>query len=91
MAAEVHLRYRGKPPQVPAIGEGRNKCGFRMPQFTGDLLHPRGIGRAFQDADRSGVPAEREPGKGIYYVQLVTHDSGLVRLANKVYGECNDR
>ena len=49
-----------------------------MPQFTGDLLHPRGIGRAFQDADRSGVPAEREPGKGIYYVQLVTHDSGLV-------------
>ena len=78
VAAEVYLLGRGKPPQVPSAGKRGKKCGLRMFQFAGDLLHPRRLCRALHDADRGGVPAKREPGKGIHHMQLVTHDSGLL-------------
>src|SRR5208283_1672463 len=78
VAAELHFLCRGKPSQVPALRAGMKKRGLRMFQFGCNLLHPRGIGRSVQDADRSRVPAKRESGKGIDNVQLATHGNGLV-------------
>jgi hypothetical protein len=49
--------------------------GLRMLHLPGNLLHPDGIGRPVHNADRRSVSAERTTGKGIYQMQLMTHDS----------------
>ncbi len=54
------------------------KRRFRMFQFSSDLLHPPGIGRAIHDTDAGRVSPERVAGEGIDNVQFVTHKSGLV-------------
>ena len=76
MAAEFHLLCRSKPPQVPAAGTGMEKRRLRMVQFSGDLLHPTGIGRFVQDANPGRVPPEGVAGKSIDNVQFVTHKTG---------------
>ncbi len=54
------------------------KRRLRMVQFSGDLLHPTGIGRFVQDANPGRVPPEGVAGKSIDNVQFVTHKTGLV-------------
>jgi hypothetical protein len=49
-----------------------------MFHLAGDLLHPERVGRPVKNADCCGVSAERGTRKGIYQMQLMTHERRIV-------------
>jgi hypothetical protein len=57
-----------------------------MVQFSGDLLHPPGIGRAIHDADAGRVSPEGVAGEGIDNVQFRMHEGKLYAGADKGSG-----